>query len=284
MWKVSGPYFSISAASLRRAHVDGADEGAEIAVVGTRGAVVREHELPHLDHVLAPLLDLDRGDAHALVEDLRGLAGEAAGHHAAHLRHVSDGDGVAHELALVEDGLDEGVLGRVHAAPVGIVVDDDVAFLDLVVRNFLGRGLQDERQSADLRGVELGNPDQVAPRVSKAAGEVQAFVEDGRVGGLHHRDAHLAADGHHRRIDDVHGDHVHGRDLLSRLGPRPAAATVAQPPAGRKQAGGAIWPRARPRRVDSVNSVAGPAGGLWDHSVRLDQKMRLARGGNTCLI
>ena len=233
---MSGPYFSISAVRLRGAHVDGADEGAEVAVVGARRAVVGEQQLPHLDHVLAALLDLDRGDAHALVEDLGGLAGEAAGDHAAHLRHVADGDGVAHELAPVEHGLDEGVLGRVHAAPVRVVVDDDIAFLDLVVGDLLGRGLQDQRQAADLRGVELGDPDQVAARVAEAAGEVQALVEDGRVGGLHHRDAHLAADGHHRGIDDVHGDHVHGRNLL--CGVALGAAKVAQAPLGRKRAGG----------------------------------------------
>ena len=198
-----------------RAHVDRRDQRAEVAVVGARRAVVGEQQLPHLHHVLAALLDLDRGHAHALVEDLGGLAGEAARHHAAYLGDVADGDGVAHQLTPVEHRLDEGVLRRVHAAAVGVVVDDHVPFLDLVVRNFLGRGLQDERQSADLRGVELGDPDQVAPGVAEAAGEVQALVEDGGVGGLHHRDAHLAADGHHRRIDDVHGDHVHARHLPS---------------------------------------------------------------------
>ena len=142
-----GPVFLDQRSEPGRAHVDSADEGAEVAVVGAGRAVVGEQQLPHLDHVLAALLNLDRGDAHAFVEDLGGLAGEAAGHHAAHLRHVADGDGVAHELAPVEHGLDEGVLGRVHAAPVGVVVDDDVAFLDLIVRNFLGRGLQDQRPS-----------------------------------------------------------------------------------------------------------------------------------------
>ena len=73
------------------------------------------------------------------MEDLGRLAAEGAGHHAADLGDVADADGEAHQLAVDEERLEEGVLGAVQAAAIGIVVEDDVAFLERVERDLLRR-------------------------------------------------------------------------------------------------------------------------------------------------
>ena len=75
------------------------------------------------------------------MEDLGGLAAEGAGHHAADLGDVADADGEAQELAVAEERLEEGVLGAVQAAAIGVVVEDDVALLQRVERDLLGTGL-----------------------------------------------------------------------------------------------------------------------------------------------
>ena len=190
------------------AQVDAADHRPQIAVVLARRAAVGEQQLPDLVDVLARLLDLDRRHAQALVEDLGRLAAEGARHHAADLGDVADADREALELAVDEERLEEGVLGAVQAAAVGIVVEDDVAVLKGLERDLLGAGLDQERHAADHRRAELGAGDHVALGVGERAGEVEALVEDRRVGRLHQKDAHLAADRHHGGIEDLHQHHV----------------------------------------------------------------------------
>ena len=191
------------------AEIDRADHGAQITVILARRAHVGEQQLPDLVDVHSFLLDLDWRHADAFVEDLGRLAGERARHHAADLGDVADAHREAEKLAVDEEWLEEGVLRTVQAAPVGVVVQDDVAVLDRVERDLLGAGLDQERHAADHRRAELGAGDHVALVVGERAGEIEPLVEDRRVGRLHEQDAHLAAERHHRRIDDVHGHHVH---------------------------------------------------------------------------
>ena len=190
------------------AHVHARDERAQVAVVVAGGADVREQQLPDLLHVLAAALDLDRGHADALVEDLGRLAGEGARHHAADLLQMADGHGEAHELVIDEDRLDQRVLGAVQAAAVGVVVADHVAGLEGLQRDLLDAAAHQQRHAADHRGAVLGLRDHLAFGAREGAGEVQRLVEDRRVRRLHQHDAHLAADRGHGGIDDRHGDHV----------------------------------------------------------------------------
>lgn len=59
------------------------------------------------------------------MEDFRRLAAEGAGHHAADFGDMADADGKPEQRAAREDGLEEGVLGAVEPAAVGVVVDDE---------------------------------------------------------------------------------------------------------------------------------------------------------------
>ena len=143
------------------------------------------------------------------MEDFRRLAGESARHHATDLSDMADRYCVSKQYAIHEYRLDEAVLRSMHAAAVRIVGDDDIAFLDALMWDFLRCCLEHQRHAADLRRIEFGDTDHLAPGVAEAAGEIHALVEDRRIGGLHHRQAHLAANRNQRGIDDVHGDHVH---------------------------------------------------------------------------
>ena len=79
----------------------------------------------------------------------------------------------ASSLPVGEDRLEQRVLGYVQTAPVGVVVDDDVAFLDLVDRDFLGAGLDEQRHPTDLSRAELGDRDHLAVGVGDGAGEMR---------------------------------------------------------------------------------------------------------------
>ena len=46
---------------------------------------------------------------------------------------MADGDHEREQLAVGEDRLEQRVLGHVQATPVGVVMDDDIAFLDLSI-------------------------------------------------------------------------------------------------------------------------------------------------------
>ena len=206
--KTSLPYFFHGLGDALLAEIDGADHGPHVAIVLARRAGVGQQQLPHLVHIFSGLFYFYRRHPQTLMEDLGGLAAEGAGHHAADLGHMADADGEAHQLALDEEGLEEGVLGAVQAAPIGVVVEDDVARLERVKRDLLGAGLYQERHPTDHGRAELGAGDHVALGVGQGAGKIEALVEDRRVGRLHEENAHLAADRDHGRIDDVHGHEV----------------------------------------------------------------------------
>ena len=193
------------------AEVDRADHRPQVAVVLARRADVCEHQLPDLVDIHALLLDLDRGYAQALLKDLGRLAVEGARHVTADLGDMADAHRETQKLAILEEGLEEGVLRAVQAATIRVVVQDDVAVLDRVERDLLGAGLDQQRHAADHRGTEFRAGDHVALGVGERAGKIEALVKDRRIGRLHQQNAHLTADRHHRRIDDVHGHHVHGR-------------------------------------------------------------------------
>ena len=108
------------------ADVQRADHRLHVAVGHSRSADVGQDDVPDRLDVLASLDDLERRDADALLEDLGGVAGEAAGNLAADLRHVADARGEADQLVFVEDGLDDAVLREVAAAAERVVVEDDV--------------------------------------------------------------------------------------------------------------------------------------------------------------
>ena len=185
------------------AEVDGRDQRAEVAVVVARRAHVREHQAPDIVDILAGALDFHGRHSQALVEDLGGLAGEARGRHAADLADMTDGDRETQQIAVEEDGLEEGVFGRVQTAAIGVVVDYDIALDQIIDRDFLHAGTDQQRHAADHRRAEITGRDQFAVRQREATGEIERFRKYRRIGRSHQRHAHVPADGNQDAADDV---------------------------------------------------------------------------------
>ena len=174
--------------------------------------MVREQDAPHVAHVLAACHQPDRGKSQALLEDVDRVGCERAHRHAPDLGDVGDDPREPHERALVEDGLDERVLGKVGAAVVGVVRDDHVARVERVPADLLEQPAHAEERGRDQGGVHLGLGDQLPLGVEEHAGEVEPLVEDRRVGRPPHRRGHLAADRPEGVVD--HGE----RDLVEWAG------------------------------------------------------------------
>ena len=171
-----------------------AEHRVEIAPGQLRGAVIREHDLPDVHHVVPRLHQPHGREAEALLVDLTGVAGERTRSQAADLGDVPDRRGEPEQLALVEDALEQHVLREVAPAAVGVVVDPDVARAERVGAELLEHPADAEVRGAEHRRVVLGLRDHPAGAVEERADEVEALVEDRGVRRLHHGDPHLAAD------------------------------------------------------------------------------------------
>ena len=88
---------------------------------------------------------------------------------------------------------------------------DHVARIDF--GDFLHHGANQQRHAADLRRAEFCHRDHFAFRAGQRAGEILGLAEDGGICRLLDVDAHLAANGDHGGIDDVHRDHIHDASL-----------------------------------------------------------------------
>jgi hypothetical protein len=145
----------------------GADLGVQVAPGAARRAMVGHDQPPELEVVLVALDDLHGRDAQPLLEDLGRVGGERADRLASDLREMTHVGDEAEELALVEDAPHHAVLGDVRAAPIRVVVQDDVPRLERVDAQLLERPADDEEAGRDLRGTELRLPNHVAAPVEK---------------------------------------------------------------------------------------------------------------------
>ena len=167
----------------------------------------------------AALDEFDRRDAHALLIDLGRGAGEAARHHAAHVRPMLAHGGEEDQPLAREHRIDERHVVQVRAAAVGIVEHDHVARLE-VVAEVLHGVLDRPGKRHHVRADVLGLGDHLRRGIEEAAGEVLGLVDRDRAGGAEHGRAHLAHDrdqalGQHLERDGIEGtldaDFVHAR-------------------------------------------------------------------------
>ena len=149
------------------------------------------------------MTDPGRGDADALLDHLVHPARQASGRHPAHVAPVR-ADGREHgRLALVEDGEQHEDVVEVGTAGVGVVVEEDVAFVDVArerLRHHAGR----VRHGEDVDRVVVERlRDLPAVRGHQAAGEVVALVEHGRVRRVDHVGPHLVDHRDERLADQL---------------------------------------------------------------------------------
>ena len=180
--------------------IEGADHRLHVAVGVLGRPDVRDEDLEDRLDLAVLLVDLDRREADALLEDVLVVA-EGGGHHAADVGHVRDVRRVREHLALVEVRLDDDELRQVAIRTVGVVREHDVAGAQVLDADLGDRRGHDVDGRADLRRDERRLRDHLRLTVEHDAREVERLVEHRRVARPHHRDPHLLA-----RRDEVVAD------------------------------------------------------------------------------
>ena len=163
----------------------------------------------------AAVVELEGRDADALLEDFVGAGVVAAVGAASDVAVVGAVDAVEEQSPFVKDGADDGDVGEVAAAEIGVVEDEEVSFVD-VVAEVVADGGAGDGEGADVHGDALALGDELAVAVEDGGGEVAAGVEDLGHGGAEHGLGHFLGDGLQAVLDDGEGDGVSvGRSEVS---------------------------------------------------------------------
>ncbi|MBV6412139.1 MAG: hypothetical protein GAKPKEKM_03060 [Rhodocyclaceae bacterium] len=157
-------------------------------------ADVGEDQVPDVFPQLALLDHLHRRDAQRLLPDFDGVRVVAAAHVAADVGLVALDGGPRDQPAGMEDRLVDGDVVVLVAQAEDVVVEDDVARVQVVAEVVLDV-LAHRRQREGEDGQVLGLLEHVAVAVVEAGDVVLGLAQDRRAGGLLHRDAHLVGDG-----------------------------------------------------------------------------------------
>ena len=178
----------------------GGDHRLHVAFVGRGRAHVLQDVPPQALLAHALLGELHRPVDVAFGVDVHGVDVEPR-MGAADVQQVGRGAGEAHQLVPVVDRHDDGAVGRMGGAVIGVVVEDDVAFVDVAVEQ-LDDVLDDARHGAHehRRGLGLGQHEPVP--VEDAGAEVLRFADDRGVGHAVEHAGHLLGDGGKRAADD----------------------------------------------------------------------------------
>ena len=158
--------------------IERADHGVKIAPGRVGCAVIGKRDAPHVLHIFAPRHQLDGRQPQAFLKHLGRGTGERAHRHAADLGDMGDVGRVTDQPVAHEHGLHQQMFGHVALAPVGIVVHDNIALLDILFTQFLDAKRHGMKARADDRRVHFGLTDHAEPPVEKRAGEIPRFTED----------------------------------------------------------------------------------------------------------
>ena len=157
-----------------------------------------------------------RRQVQALVEHLARLAGAASRHRAADVALVRDRSAEAEQLAVDEHRAQHAHVGRVRAAAVIGMVDQEGVALGDVVAELRDHRAAAGRERADMQRQHHMLRDHFALGVHQRAGGILRFAHDGGEAGAEQRVLHLPHDAgearlHHFKIDgvDVHGCTLH---------------------------------------------------------------------------
>jgi hypothetical protein len=154
----------------------------EIAHGVVAGAGVPDDHLDHVQEQLALGPDAHRRDPEALAEVALRVDVEGAGCRAADVRPVAIRLGEGDELAFDEHRPDDAHVAEMRAAGIGVVGDEDVARVDVVLEAVDDR-LAGKMQRADMdRDVTRPLHHRVALGVAQAVGEVATVDDEGIAG------------------------------------------------------------------------------------------------------
>ena len=120
---------------------------------------------------------------------------------------AAGGDEESYGAGGVEDGGDDGDVGEMGAAVVGVVEGEDVAGAEgvLAAAQYGAHGVA---HGAEVDGDMGGVGDEMALAVEEGAGEVEALLDVDGIGGVDEGGAHLFGDGHEEVVEYFEHDGV----------------------------------------------------------------------------
>jgi hypothetical protein len=185
----------------------------QVALALGRTAHVGEDEGQGLALERAGAHQVQRRDAQALAVDVLG-ARHRAGDGAAHVGVVRavGAEEIRPRAPGQEHGRDDGQVGQVRAAAVGIVEQHGVARSH---RHALDRGLDAHRRRAQVDRQVRGLADHAPAAVEERAGEVAPLADVGRERGAQERRAHLLGRGREQVLEHVEAQRIEGARTCS---------------------------------------------------------------------
>ena len=226
---------------LQLAPAEARDQGLEAALADDAAADLRldvllddlvadvgEDQVPDVAPQLAALVDLDGGNAQRFLPHLARLRVVAARDRAADVGLVALARGPGHQRAAVEDRLEHRDVVVLVAAAEHVVVQDDVARVDVLAEephHVLAGRLERESEHRDV----LGLLEHAPFRVVEAGDEIARLVEDGRARGAKQRETHLAGDRFQPALEYRQQDGI-GLGLFHRRAPADRPRVITQLP------------------------------------------------------
>ena len=179
--------------------------GVQVAQAHLGNSRIGGDQIDQVLAALARIVDALAGKARALMEDLGRVHRQRARDLAADVGPVRDGDGVGDDLAVHENRFDDGDVGKMRAALVGIVRDIDVAGPHGAAKT-ADNVLDVTGEGAGEYGDAVGLGDHLCLGVDDAAGEVQYLIDHRAHRGSRQNHAHL--DGRRQKLaaDDLERD------------------------------------------------------------------------------
>ena len=176
------------------------------AVHGLRAHVVEDHLVEVLveDALVVPLEPVVDLGLRVHVERV----GVDARVGAADVEHVGGHGGEADQLALPQDRHRDGDVRRVRGAQVGVVVDDHVTLLEILLLDALEEPADVPGQRADVHRRRLRLAQLAPVGVEEARAEVLGLADDRAVAHAEQDARHLLGDGVERAAEHAEGDRV----------------------------------------------------------------------------
>ena len=182
------------------------DHRLDVAAVHVGRAHVVFVELP--DRLVAPpaLIELDRVEQLALGENVDDIDIEAR-RRAADIEEMRGGRREADEPPLMEDRHRDSHIRGVRSARVGMIVDDDIALVD-VAREAAHEAADVEGQGADVHRRVLAFAQLASLDVENAAAQILGFAHDARIGHAVEHMRHLRRYGVERAAEHAQRDGI----------------------------------------------------------------------------
>ena len=154
------------------------------------------------------LVELEGRNYQTFLEYLRGVGGDAAGCLTPDILVMGDGAAKYYGLAVVEDGGNDGDVGEVGAASVGVIEDVGVPLLHSLRGVSGGDGLDGGYKATQVNRDRVALGDGVAVDVEDGGGGVEALLNDAGVRAFQECHLHLVRDGLEAMTDDFESDGI----------------------------------------------------------------------------